>query len=152
MVLKGFQLLLSSTGLSGANVISGITHWGRVTHICVSKQTSIGSDNGLSSGRNSYIFIQEIAFQNVVWKMAAILSRPQFDKSPQPLTTLWRRNPNRLFSCCIYLWNYSLVFWISTWVIESFCGNANILNQWKSAQIIFIIGNYLFIKLKWPGN
>ena len=24
------------------------THWGRVTHICVSKQTIIGSDNGLS--------------------------------------------------------------------------------------------------------
>ena len=27
--------------------------------------------------RNSNIFIQENAFQNVVWKMAAILSRPQ---------------------------------------------------------------------------
>ena len=27
--------------------------------------------------RNSYIFIQENAFENVVWKMAAILSRPQ---------------------------------------------------------------------------
>ena len=27
--------------------------------------------------RNSYIFIQENAFENVVWKIAAILSRPQ---------------------------------------------------------------------------
>ena len=27
------------------------THWGRVTHICVSKQTIIGSDNSLSPGR-----------------------------------------------------------------------------------------------------
>ena len=27
--------------------------------------------------QNSYIFIQEIAFENVVWKIAAILSRPQ---------------------------------------------------------------------------
>ena len=26
----------------------GLTHWGRVTHICVSDLTSIGSDNGLS--------------------------------------------------------------------------------------------------------
>ena len=26
-------------------------HWGRVTHICVSKLTVIGSDNGLSPGR-----------------------------------------------------------------------------------------------------
>ena len=27
--------------------------------------------------QNSYIFIQESAFENVVWKMAAIFSRPQ---------------------------------------------------------------------------
>ena len=31
--------------------LSILTHWGRVTHICVSKQTIIGSDNGLSPGR-----------------------------------------------------------------------------------------------------
>ena len=67
-----------------------LTHWGRVAHICVSKLTIIGSDNGLSPGRrqaiylnqcwnivnlnlrnkiqwnlkrNSYIFIQENAFR-----------------------------------------------------------------------------------------
>ena len=28
-----------------------LTHWGRVTHICVSKLIIIGSDNGLSPGR-----------------------------------------------------------------------------------------------------
>ena len=33
-----------------------LTHWGRVTHICVSKQTIIGSDNGLSPGRRQAIF------------------------------------------------------------------------------------------------
>ena len=81
-----------------------ITHWGRVTHICASQFTINGSDNGLSPGRhqaiiwtnagilliwtlrkklqrnlnrNQYIFIQETAFEKVVWKMAAILSRPQ---------------------------------------------------------------------------
>ena len=74
-----------------------------MTHICVSKLTTIGSDNGLSLGRrqaiiwqcwnivklnlrnkfqwnlkrNWYIFIQANALENVVWKMAAILSRPQ---------------------------------------------------------------------------
>ena len=31
------------------------THWGRVTHICVGKQTIIGSDNGLSPGRRPAI-------------------------------------------------------------------------------------------------
>ena len=33
----------------------GLTHWGRVTHICISKQTSIGSDNGFSPGRHQAI-------------------------------------------------------------------------------------------------
>ena len=40
-----------------------LTHWGRVTHICVSKQTIIGSDNGLSPGR----------CQAIIWTNAAIL-------------------------------------------------------------------------------
>ena len=32
-----------------------LTHWGRVTHICVSDLTSIGSDNSLSPGRRQAI-------------------------------------------------------------------------------------------------
>ena len=32
-----------------------LTHWGRVTHICVNDLTSIGSDNGLSPGRRQAI-------------------------------------------------------------------------------------------------
>ena len=78
---------------------SCLTHWGRVTHICVGKLNTIGSDNGLSPGRrqaiiwtiagilligtlgtnlseiligNSNIFIQENAFENVVCEMASI--------------------------------------------------------------------------------
>ena len=34
---------------------SALTHWGQVTHICVSKLTIIGSDNGLSPGRRQAI-------------------------------------------------------------------------------------------------
>ena len=33
----------------------GLTHWGRVTHICFRKLTIIGSDNGLSPGRRPAI-------------------------------------------------------------------------------------------------
>ena len=40
-----------------------LTHWGRVTHICVSELTSIGSDNGLSPGRR----------QAIIWTNAWIL-------------------------------------------------------------------------------
>ena len=40
-----------------------LTHWGRVTHICVSKLTVIGSDNGLSPDRR----------QAIIWTSAGIL-------------------------------------------------------------------------------
>ena len=44
-----------------------LTHWGRVTHICVSKLTIIGSDNGLSPGRR----------QAIIWTNAGtLLIRP----------------------------------------------------------------------------
>ena len=40
-----------------------LTHWGRVTYICVGKLISIGSDNGLSPGRR----------QAIIWTNAGIL-------------------------------------------------------------------------------
>ena len=44
-------------------LIKGLTHWGRVTHICVSKLTIIGADNGLSPGRR----------QAIIWTNVGIL-------------------------------------------------------------------------------
>ena len=41
----------------------GLTHWGRLMHICVSKLTIIGSDNGLSPSRH----------QAIIWTNAGIL-------------------------------------------------------------------------------
>ena len=40
-----------------------LTHWGRVTHICVSELAIIGSDNGLSPGRR----------QAIIWTNVGIL-------------------------------------------------------------------------------
>ena len=40
-----------------------LTHWGRVTHICVSKLTIIGSDNGLAPGWH----------QTIIWTNYGIL-------------------------------------------------------------------------------
>ena len=40
--------------------LSELTHWGRVTHICICNLTIIGSDNGLSPGR-----CQAITWTNV---------------------------------------------------------------------------------------
>ena len=43
--------------------ICPLTHWGRMTHICVSKLTIIGSDNGLVPDRR----------QAIIWTNAGIL-------------------------------------------------------------------------------
>ena len=40
-----------------------LTHWGRMTHICVSKLSIIGSENGLSPGRR----------QAIIWTSAGIM-------------------------------------------------------------------------------
>ena len=57
--------LLSCTYVSQemSRVVWGLTHWGRVTHICVVKLTTIGWDNGLSPGRR----------QAIIWTNAGIL-------------------------------------------------------------------------------
>ena len=92
--------------------MSWLTHWGRVTHICVGNLTIIGPDNGLSPGwrqaiiwTNAWILLigpwgtnfseilfgihtfslTKIHFENVVCEMASILSRPQCVN----ITTLW---------------------------------------------------------------
>ena len=78
-----------------------LTHWGRLTHICVSDLTIIASYNGLSPGRcqaiiwtndgilligplgtylsiwNSNIFIKENIFECVVCEIASSLPQPQ---------------------------------------------------------------------------
>ena len=45
------------------DVVNVLTHWGRVTHICVGKLTNIDSDDGLSPERR----------QAIIWTNAGIL-------------------------------------------------------------------------------
>ena len=59
MCLK-IMLLKLPPHLPGTSVL---THWGRVTHICVGKLTNIGSDHGLSPGRR----------QAIIWTNAGVL-------------------------------------------------------------------------------
>ena len=49
--------------LSRGDELTDLAHWGRVTHICVSKLIIIGSDNGLPPGRR----------QAIIWTNADIL-------------------------------------------------------------------------------
>ena len=55
--------LMHSQQQSIDSLSHSLTHWGRVTHICVSKLTIIGPDNGLSPGRH----------QAIIWTNAGIL-------------------------------------------------------------------------------
>ena len=50
-------------GLTVQGILTMLTHWGQVTHICVIKMTIIGSENGLSPGRR----------QAITWTNAGIL-------------------------------------------------------------------------------
>ena len=62
-ILSLFQCVNAAV-IAWSNVIGYcLTHWGRVTHICVSKLNIIGSDNGLSPGRR----------QAIIWTNAGIL-------------------------------------------------------------------------------
>ena len=63
-IFRNFYLQMkrhNHTGFGGVNV--NLTHWGRVSHICVSKLTIIGLDNGLSPGRR----------QAIIWTNAGLL-------------------------------------------------------------------------------
>ena len=60
-ILNGINWLEIWTNMSGAG--ESLTHWGRVTHICVSKLSIIGSDNGLSPGWR----------QAIIWTTAGIV-------------------------------------------------------------------------------
>ena len=61
-----------------------LTHWGRVTHICVDKLSLVQIMACRLDGakwkfnQNTTIFIEENAYENVVYEMASILSRPQY--------------------------------------------------------------------------
>ena len=49
---RGFMVSWTPGKVPYENIL---THWGRVTHICVGNLTIIGSDNGLSPGRRQAI-------------------------------------------------------------------------------------------------
>ena len=60
---KTYRVLTAPHSIWFVTLGLGLTHWGWVTRICVSKQNIIGSDNGLSPDRR----------QAIVWTNAGIL-------------------------------------------------------------------------------
>ena len=74
-----------------------LTHWGQVTHICISKLTIVGSDNGLSPGRR----------QAIIWTNAGILvTGPLGTNFSEILIELHTFSFTKMYwTCC--LWNGS---------------------------------------------
>ena len=105
-----------------------LAHWGRVTHICVSKLTIISSDNGLSPGRRQAIIwtnaeisligplgtnfseilvgIQTFSFRKMHLKVSSVLQRP-FCLSLNESTNVCHRS--RYFPEAAVLWSYTSV-------------------------------------------
>ena len=64
LYIKHRRLLIRKCTHHGTSICHQTpTHWGRVTHICVSRLTITGSDNGLSPGRR----------QAIIWTNAGVL-------------------------------------------------------------------------------
>ena len=61
-----------------------LTHWGRVTHICVRKLSIIGSDNGLSPGRH-----QAIIWTNdgILWNCEIVIKIQTFSYKKMHMKT-----------------------------------------------------------------
>ena len=91
----------------------GLTHWGRVTHICVGNLTIIGPDNGLSPDRR----------QAIIWTNAGIL-----------LIGPWGTNFSEI-SIDIHTFSFkkiNLKMASAKW--RPFCLGLNVLTQWPLEQ------------------
>ena len=121
-------------------VYSALTHWGRVTHICVSKLTIIGTNNGFSPGRR----------QAIIWTNAAILSNRPFGTNFSEI------------SIELHIVSFKKIHLkMSSEIWRPFCLGLNVLthlgrDKWATFyrqyfQIIFSIKTVVF-RLKFHGN
>ena len=91
-----------------------LTHWGWVMHICISKLTIIGSDNGLSPDRR----------QAIVWSDAGIVFIA-------PLATKFIE---------IYIFSLKKMHLkMSSAKWRSFCLGLNVLRFWNNIVTVFVI-------------
>ena len=130
------------------NKMCYLTHWIRVTHICVSKQTRIGSNNGLSPGWRQAIiwtnagilFIGPLRTNfNEISIEIHILPRPQCDKHSFKALILGPVTDAIYVEATLLLFTFLLPFFLQ-WNLENYelTVSARILmqliggNWWKS--------------------
>ena len=108
---------------SGLNLL---THWGRVTHRCVSILSNIGSDNGLSPGRH----------QAIIWTNACILLI-------RPLGT----NFSEILVEILTFSFMKMRFKVSSAKWRPFCLGLNVLSPWLNYRTKEVIMTWS--KSKW---
>ena len=106
------------------HLISMLTYWGRVTHICVSKQTIIGSDNSLSPGQR----------QAIIWTNAGILL----------IRTLGTNFSEILIEIRIFSFK-KMGLKVSSAKWQPFCLGLNVLNGMENNERSWHIGSAYFI-------
>ena len=96
--------------------VQQLTHWGRVTHICISGLTIIGSDNGLSPGQREVI----------IWTDAGIL-------------LIWTLGTNfsEIFSKIRTFSFKKIHLKMSSAKLQQFCLSFNMLNALKPEQNVW---------------
>ena len=107
-----------------------LTHWGRVTHRCVSRLTTIGSDNGLSPGRR----------QAIIWNSVGILL----------IEPLWTNFSEILIE--IHTPSFKIMqLKMSSGKWRSFCLGLNVLNRasyhWYIASKLYLLLILIFLWL-----
>ena len=106
----------------------GLTHWGRVTHICVSDLTNIGPDNGLSPARR----------QAIIWTKAGILLN-------EPLGT----NFSEIFIGIQIFLFMKMRLKMSSAKCRPFCLGLNVLNAYLVNNIKSTLVKVQQINLMW---
>ena len=110
-----------------------LSHWGRVTHICVIKLTIFGSDNGLSPGRR----------QAIICTNARIL-----------LIRTLGTNFSEILSEILTFSFTKMRLKVSSAKCRPFCLGLNVLNVWQTTFLpqILLFGSFLGLVLSdfWP--
>ena len=100
-----------------------LTHWGRVTHICVGNLTIIGSDNDLSPGRR----------QAIIWPNAGIL-----------LIRTLETNFSEILSKINTFSFKKIHFKMSSAKLRPFCLGLNVLNKMQNYMLWHVLHTKIF--------
>ena len=141
-------------------MLSNLNHWGWVTHKCICKIIINGSDNGLSpSGHQASISINAAillilplgtnfkwnfdrnhlrkSFENVVWKIAAILC------FPNECVKNWNELITKLCCIssisCVFCWLQKWILWMALCYFQLFLADVNSTTHTNISVSIYIV-------------